>query len=272
MESKKILVPFDFTTASEQALRTGIQIARKAELPVILAHLIDPDLPAAEKVTRSERLAQQARTTEAETGVVVEPIARTGAPGSALAELANHAQHQLMVMATHGIHGLRQKLFGADLLKILRKIAIPVWVVQEDGPVAIDHPVVLPVGGHKEFMNLAKAAGMIARLFGQPVQIYSVKKPGETSSREIAENVRLAAEYFDLQKIAWNRVEEDATLFSIGYARQTLRYAETIRAALIAVMSVPSEEHHYFAQTDKEMLLNNEFRIPVLCTSDLATC
>lgn len=35
------------------------------------------------------------------------------------------------------------------------------------------------------------------------------------------------------------------------------------------MMSVPSEEYHYFAQQDKENLLTNEGGIPVLCASNL---
>jgi hypothetical protein len=32
-------------------------------------------------------------------------------------------------------------------------------------------------------------------------------------------------------------------------------------------MSVKSEEHYYFAQSDKETMINNEFNIPVLCVN-----
>jgi hypothetical protein len=33
-------------------------------------------------------------------------------------------------------------------------------------------------------------------------------------------------------------------------------------------MAIPTPEHYYFADSDKEMLLTNEFGIPVLSTSD----
>lgn len=52
-------------------------------------------------------------------------------------------------------------------------------------------------------------------------------------------------------------------------ARQTIRYAQATKAGIISIMSVPTREHYYFAQADKEEMLTNEFRIPVLCSSDL---
>jgi hypothetical protein len=38
---------------------------------------------------------------------------------------------------------------------------------------------------------------------------------------------------------------------------------------MIAMMSVASDEYHYFAQQDKENLLGNESGIPVLCACNL---
>jgi hypothetical protein len=34
-------------------------------------------------------------------------------------------------------------------------------------------------------------------------------------------------------------------------------------------MSVPTREHYYYAQADKQEILTNKHHIPVLCTSDV---
>jgi len=36
-------------------------------------------------------------------------------------------------------------------------------------------------------------------------------------------------------------------------------------------MSVKTDEYYYFAQADKETMINNEFGIPVLCASGLVS-
>ena len=57
-------------------------------------------------------------------------------------------------------------------------------------------------------------------------------------------------------------------LFSVGYAKQTLIYAEENNANLISIMVNPTQENAYFADSDKEAIIMNEHFIPVLCTSD----
>ena len=74
---------------------------------------------------------------------------------------------------------------------------------------------------------------------------------------------------FDENGIKHIRVNEKQTVLSIGFAFQTMQYAKKTGADMIAIMSVSSEEYHYFAQQDKENLLTNESGIPVLCACNL---
>ena len=60
-------------------------------------------------------------------------------------------------------------------------------------------------------------------------------------------------------------MKEDQNVYSLGYAKQTLKYAQSVGADLICTMSVPSKEYYYFADSDKENLLLNEYHIPILC-------
>ncbi len=172
-----------------------------------------------------------------------------------------------MVIGTHGIQGFKQKLLGADMLKIIRKVNIPVLVIQENCLCRNFNPIVFPVGGHDGFMALVDSAAMIAGLFGSEVHIYSISRKGDEGSKKLKENTAQAIKYFNDKKIPTQRIEEEATVFSVGYAKQTLQYAKKVDAGLISIMSVKTEEYYYFAQADKESLINNEFNIPVLCAS-----
>ena len=60
-------------------------------------------------------------------------------------------------------------------------------------------------------------------------------------------------------------VEDDETSFSIGFAVQTIAYADRIGAGCIAIMSMASDEYRYIADAEKERMLTNEPGIPVLC-------
>jgi hypothetical protein len=61
------------------------------------------------------------------------------------------------------------------------------------------------------------------------------------------------------------RVQEEQNVYSIGFAKQTINYAARINADAICIISPSSEEYYYFAPSDKDSLLLNENRIPVLC-------
>lgn len=175
----------------------------------------------------------------------------------------------MMVIGTHGIKGLKQKLLGADILKIASKITIPCLIVQEDCICRNYNPIVLPVGGHPGFKQLVEATSTIARLFSSEVHFYSISRKGEQEYDSIKENILLAEKIFNEKSITYKRVREESNVVSVGYARQTLQYANLIDAGLVSIMSVKSKEHYYFAQADKETMINNEFRIPVLCASGM---
>jgi hypothetical protein len=66
------------------------------------------------------------------------------------------------------------------------------------------------------------------------------------------------------------RINEKQTELSVGFALQTMQYANKTGADMIAIMSVSSEEYHYFANQDKENQLTNKSGIPVLCSIDLS--
>lgn len=271
MEPKKIIVAVDFTPASEQAIKQAVLIARKAGSSIWLVHVKDNEQPERRLSELSmaednlEALAKNIR----DNGVVSRFSIVNGSIFEDLPAFANNGEFSLMVIGTHGIKGIKQKLLGADILKIARKVSIPCLIVQEKCIYRNYNPIVLPVGGHKGFGQLIEATAEMAGLFGSEVHFYSVSRNGEQEYDNIRENVLRAEKTFVEKSVTCRRVREESNVVSVGYARQTLQYANLIDAGLLAVMSVKSEEHYYFAQADKETMINNEFNIPVLCISGL---
>jgi nucleotide-binding universal stress UspA family protein len=271
MQSKRIIVPVDFTDASENAIKQAILIARKNGSSIWLVHVKDKkssntrltELSAAED--NLEALAKNVK----DEGVDCRYSILDGSIFGELPQFANNGEFSMMVIGTHGIKGLKQKLLGADILKIVRKISIPGIIVQENCICRNFNPIVFPVGGHKNFMQLIEDTAAFATQFNSEVHLYSVIRKGIEESENLRVNIALAKKTFEERKIAFKRVKEESTIVSVGYAKQTLDYAERIGAGLIAIMSVKSEEHYYFAQSDKETMINNEYNIPVFCTSGM---
>jgi nucleotide-binding universal stress UspA family protein len=269
MESKKIIVPVDFTPASEQAIKQATLIALKTGFSIWLAHVKgkeSSDKSLTELSTAEDNLEALAKSVKDE-GVVCRYSIVGGSIFDELPAFANNGEFSMMVIGTHGIKGLKQKLLGADILKIARKISIPCLIVQENCVCRNFNPIVLPVGGHQGFSQLIEAAATVAGLFGSEVRFYSISRKGEQEYDNIRTNVLLAEKIFGGKSVTYKRVREESNVVSVGYARQTLQYANMIDAGLVAIMSVKSEEHYYFAQADKETMINNEYNIPVLCVN-----
>ena len=94
-----------------------------------------------------------------------------------------------------------------------------------------------------------------------------MEKPGAEWTDKLKANIELAKQKFEENKISYTRVNEDQSTFSVGYSKQILQFAKTVHADMIALMSIPTKEHYYFADIDKESLLTNDASIPILCTS-----
>lgn len=271
MDSKKIIVPVDFTVASEQATAQAIIIARKTGNPVRLIHITGNGLSGMknpEEILIEDKLNKLAGQVIHE-GIRCDYITAHGNIFDEIPVIANHTDNYMLVIGTHGIQGLKQKMFGADILRIVRKVSIPCLVVQEKCVSNNFNPIVFPVGGHEGFRRLIEDTAAMATLFGAEVHIYSIVRKGEQDSEKIIENTLLAEKIFNERSVTYRRIKEDPTIVSVGYARQTLEYAHRNSAGLISIMSVKSDEHYYFAQADKETMINNAYNIPVMCASGL---
>jgi len=269
MNSKKIFVPIDFTATSEQSISQAVSLSRKANYSISLFHVISDESSGKDnnKVVL-DKLKEKAEMIIKD-GINCDYQVAGGSIFEEIPRVANKFDHQLMLIGTHGIKGIKQKLFGADMLKLIRKVKIPCLVIQSDCVCRDYNPIVLPVGGHEGFRSLIDATAMMAKLFGSEVHIYSVVRKGDEGSPKLRENTAFAIRHFEENKIPFKRVAEEVTVISVGFAKQTLQYANKVSAGLISIMSVKTDEYYYFAQADKETMINNEFHIPILCSSGL---
>jgi nucleotide-binding universal stress UspA family protein len=173
-----------------------------------------------------------------------------------------------MVIGTHGARGIRQNLFGADILKLLKGNSCPSIVVQKTSH-PVDHfdRILLPVGSHAEFKMLSLAVAKIAKASNATVVIYCINRPMEETSEDLNVNKQNAKQLFMDMGVKVEDVSEPSTVVSFGFAKQTLLYAENNNIDLIAIMAHASSEHSYFANADKEKMLMNEKGIAILSSA-----
>lgn len=267
MEARKILVPVDLSDITRTVIQTAVNIAVNTKQDLTLLHIkhikSDPDIETRLKVLSDEinDLGQ----------VKCGYIIKTGSVFGEISLEANSLHYDLAIIGTHGFKGFREVMMGADILRLLKPMPIPSLTVQKGYifPQKGFKNILLPVASHSTFHVIVKTAIVFAQHFDATIHLYSVQKPEIEWTPQLTDNIKLAEKALENAGAKYVRVNEPQERFSLGYSKQTLQFANTIQADLIALMSVPAKEHFYFADGDKEQLITNKSLIPVISTSGI---
>lgn len=148
---RKILCPLDFSGSSEHALLYAKAFAQAHDAELVLLHVIESPpyclaaeiaVPASavdqtrEHCTRNlESVAETVRGEHANTQYLL----ADGMPSSAIVEMADRNEIDLIVMGTHGRTGLVHALMGSVAEKVVRRAPCPVLTIKHP-----EHEFVVP--------------------------------------------------------------------------------------------------------------------------------
>lgn len=138
LPKKTILVPVDFSEPSVEAIRTALELVNDPASVHVL-HVLDEiehtapavlfgefDEPA-RKQRAGEFLSEFLKRHEL-TGLT--ELVQVGNPGIAITDYAKQSDADLVVMPSHGHHGLRRILLGSVAERVLRHAECPVLVLR----------------------------------------------------------------------------------------------------------------------------------------------
>jgi len=258
-----ILCATDLTQAADIALHFALRIADRASSTVTLLHVVkDGEATGPEGMAHKGRLDDHVKRMNGS-----ERVRKLLLEGRFLDRIPEESArgHALTVLGTHGPRGIRQNLFGADILKLVRNLAGPSLIVQEHTQTdnTFDR-IVLPVAAHSDISPLLDAVCMLARLHASEVHIYQLVRVNEQPSEQLLRNKLRMIERLNAEHVRHVEVSEPSSVFSVGFAEPTIRYANKVDAGCIAIMAHASDELRYLADAEKERMLTNEPGIPVL--------
>jgi|SRR5471032_1462885 len=146
---KRILAALDGSRSAHLALEDALKLARAADTTVMVASVVSHVSPVYDRVlgiVESEALdvaAQEAAQQEldqarelcalSDVRAVTQIIDAHGASiPSAIMQVAQAFEADLIVMGTHGLRGVRRHLLGSVAETVLRSSRVPVLVVRDD--------------------------------------------------------------------------------------------------------------------------------------------
>lgn len=140
---QRLLVPIDFSEASEVALRHAMEIARTYDAELDLLHVVEEVVyPSTYGVEPAHFPTQEIRLrVERQLGNLVrenmddEHVTNSVLVGYAPTSILDHVEENdidLVVIATHGRTGLDRLLLGSVAERVIRRCPAPVFVVKPD--------------------------------------------------------------------------------------------------------------------------------------------
>ena len=188
---ERILVPTDFSDASQRALDYAKWIAKECQSHLFLAHvnqmmnpITPPEAAWIDSESMQEKLEEQMEQAAAglrSEGFKADGISTMGRVRDQLYSIIKESRIDLVVMGTHGRSGWERFLFGSDTESLLRHVHCPVMVV---GPAtrpagaAVWHPrrVICATSLNPDSAWIAAYAYRLARQHGAAFTVFNVEE------------------------------------------------------------------------------------------------
>lgn len=146
MDTKRILCPVDFSSASDAALDLASKLARETGAKLFIIHIEDsaavvsPGLFGNLPPTTNIEDHRLAKTLPTATEVSFEHDLLFGDPADEIVEFANKKDIDLIVMGSHGRTGLLRMLMGSVAEGVIRNAPVPVLSLKPDSKHLMDSP------------------------------------------------------------------------------------------------------------------------------------
>jgi len=153
---RSILVPLDFSPCSQRVVEWAVALASASKAQITLLHVTSPDArrttvdvvsavlnevtatpgwhatttpTSSVELRHASEALERVRESEIPTSVASRAIVRDGTPWQCIVDEARAANHDLIVMGTHGRSGIRRVLMGSTAEHVLRQAPGPVLIV-----------------------------------------------------------------------------------------------------------------------------------------------
>ena len=137
----RILVPTDFSEASNRAMQVAVDLAQKLDAELVVAHFWGiPAYPyLAEGYPAADFTAAMARAADTQIAKALAQVQRSlpgarsvcrmGLPWEEIMKAIEEEKVDAIVMGTHARHGLNRLLLGSVAEKVVRSSPVPVLTV-----------------------------------------------------------------------------------------------------------------------------------------------
>jgi len=268
IKSQKLIVPWDFTKVSENALLYALKIGSFTDsFTIDLIHVVEAvGMFGKAKLTEkeaAEKIKADAARIKEQYGVDVKTVIQEGNIFHTISEYAFDIEADTVIMGTHGIKGV-QKLTGSKALKVIAGSNVPFLVIQ-DAPKEgrIFENIVFPLDYRLNEKDRLRWAIRTAHQFNSRVHIILPHATDAGIQKKVNYNLAFAKKHLEANEI---NLDVHNAAKGANYSDEIIKLAVDIEADLILIMTTPNLDFtDYIFGAQEQYVIANNAKIPVLC-------
>ena len=269
---KRILVPTDFSIYAENALKAAAALAKKHNAEILLLHMLELPNQMSDAISSGKSIPevmffiQKAKETFAEIferpyldGIEVTEFIQFEKAFDGILRFTQKNDVDLIIMGSHGVHGVEEIFVGSNTEKVVRLSDIPVLVIKKDEGEFIPKEIVFA----SDFSNEIKASFIkmkdIASKLDAKLNLVTICTPNSFKTTDTATATMEAfAHEFGLSNFSITIYNES------NVEKGILNFANKIDADLIAIYTHGRTGlSHFFNGSITEDIVNHTQK-PVL--------
>ena len=256
MSKNLYLVPHDFTSVGDAALKYALHLGKNVHTEIMLLHVVQSSSELAKTSAKMDAIIANQTLPD---GVSITKKILEGSIFEKIGSIAKKEAVQLIIMGTHGATGM-QKLLGSNAMKVITSADTPFLIVQKDTPLNPITSVLVPIDLTKESLQIVNIAGDIASIFGAEVHVVGEKQNDELLSQQMKNRILIVKNQYEDRKIPCT-----VELLKSGgsYSKKILTYTNDNVVDMIAI-AYHSESLLPQFDTFAQSLITNDKKIPCM--------
>ncbi len=265
-ERKSIMVTWDFSAVSYNALKHAVKMAHILKNNVLLFHIVND---SSEEETARKRIEETVGEIKKDLGEEVGYYVHSGKIFKEIADYASKEENSVnfVVMGTHGMKG-GQKLFGSWALKVIAGSSVPFIVVQDQPPEKERYTdIVFPIDFKSENKEKLQWAIFMGKYLNSTIHLYKAPVQDKALQKKVNVNLNFAIRFLIQNNIEYE-IHTSAKSGSGNYQKELLAFCKKINADLILITTTKhiTTMDYIFGAKEQYLLSNNE-KIPVMCVN-----
>jgi len=265
-EQKSIMVTWDFSAVSYNALKHAIKLAHSLKNKIILFHIVNEP---SEEEGATKRMVETVEEIKKDSG---EDVTYFVHHGNIFKEIANFASKEenniaFVVMGTHGMKG-GQRLFGSWALKVVAGSSVPFIVVQDQPPEKDRYTdIVFPIDFKSENKEKLQWAIFLGKYLNSKIHLYKAPVLDKNLQKKVNVNLNFAIRFLIQNNIEYE-IHSSSKSGSSGYQKDLVAFCKKINADLILITTTKHiTKFDYIFGAKEQMLIANSEKIPVMCVN-----